>query len=205
MSAIKEKLSLAEVTPDREIVITRVFDAPREMFWMPTRVAKLELRPGGTFLYSLMRERNKKPAGSPTGLLKMQRRAAQPEALSRFARVGGMEVDNLAPQFFRRPLLLRRLEICRNVEFNQFRHNVLLAGNPQLSGVLRSHRKPESLQAHVSLFPHYFSCSGKLRATSRNTVVKLELFPRTREKAQVWLRNVCSEAKRKAQLFTGNK
>ena len=133
----------------------------------------------------LMRCRNK--IGWAATLL---RKTAQPTCSSRLATGARREVDDLAPQLFRSPLLFR-VEVCRDIELYQFRHNVLLAGNPQLSGVLRSHRKPESLQAHVSLFPHYFSCSGKLRATSRNTVVKLELFPRTREKAQVWLRNVC--------------
>jgi len=53
---------------DREIAITRVFDAPRELVWkafterermarwwgmkgLTTRVLELDLRPGGTFLY----------------------------------------------------------------------------------------------------------------------------------------------------------
>ena len=54
---------------DRELVITRVFDAPRELVWkafterermakwwgikgFTTRILELDLRPGGTFLYS---------------------------------------------------------------------------------------------------------------------------------------------------------
>ena len=60
--------SAAEST-DRELVITRVFDAPRELIWkaltvpehlehwwgpkgITSRVHQLDLRPGGTFLYS---------------------------------------------------------------------------------------------------------------------------------------------------------
>ncbi|HYK63453.1 MAG TPA: SRPBCC domain-containing protein [Patescibacteria group bacterium] len=54
--------------PDREIVFTRVFNAPRELVWkafterdrmaqwwgmkgMSTQIRELDLRPGGTFLY----------------------------------------------------------------------------------------------------------------------------------------------------------
>jgi hypothetical protein len=33
MSAIKEQNNAAAVTPDHELVITCVFDAPREMVW----------------------------------------------------------------------------------------------------------------------------------------------------------------------------
>ena len=61
--------SAAAESADRELVVTRVFDAPRELVWKaltePERlvqwwgpkgftssVHKLELRPGGTFLYS---------------------------------------------------------------------------------------------------------------------------------------------------------
>jgi uncharacterized protein YndB with AHSA1/START domain len=59
----------AAESTDRELVVTRIFDAPREVMWktltvpehlehwwgpkgMTSRVHKLELRPGGTFLYS---------------------------------------------------------------------------------------------------------------------------------------------------------
>jgi len=62
------KSNAAAKSSDREIVITRVFDAPREMVWkaftereqmakwwgmkgMTTRVLELDPRPGGTFLY----------------------------------------------------------------------------------------------------------------------------------------------------------
>src|SRR5882724_7542260 len=81
----------------------------------------------------LIVQENKKLAG-PLTLL---RRAAQPVSLGRLACIAGREVDDLAPQLFRRPPRFWRLEVCRNVEFNQFRHHVLLAGNPTpLSGVL---------------------------------------------------------------------
>ncbi len=60
--------STAAESTDRELVITRVFDAPRELVWkaftdrdrmskwwgmkgLTTRVLELDLRPGGTFLY----------------------------------------------------------------------------------------------------------------------------------------------------------
>jgi len=62
------KSSLAADTTDREVAITRVFDAPRDLVWKTfterermtqwwgmkgttTRVLELDLRPGGTFLY----------------------------------------------------------------------------------------------------------------------------------------------------------
>ncbi len=62
------KSSDAAKSSDREILITRVFDAPRELVWkafterehmakwwgmkgMTTRVLELDPRPGGTFLY----------------------------------------------------------------------------------------------------------------------------------------------------------
>jgi hypothetical protein len=115
----------------------------------------------------------------------MQKAAAPPFSLSRLAVGAGMEVDDLAAQFFRRPLLFRRLEICRNVEFNQFRHHILLAGNRMpLSRVLQeSPQKSQSVQAHVSLVP--YSCSSKLNATNRNTEIKAEFFADMREKTQV--------------------
>ena len=53
-----------------------------------------------------------------------------------------MEVDDLAAQLFRRPPFLRRLKICRNVKHNQFRHHILLTGDPRrLAAFFRSHRK----------------------------------------------------------------
>lgn len=66
-----ERRSSSIIEPEKgEFVISRVFDAPRELVWkafteaarmeqwwgpkgMPTRVAKLEFRPGGIFLYSM--------------------------------------------------------------------------------------------------------------------------------------------------------
>ena len=62
--------SSAAESADREIVITRVFDAPRDLVWkafterermaqwwgmkgLTTRILKLDLRPGGAFLYSM--------------------------------------------------------------------------------------------------------------------------------------------------------
>jgi hypothetical protein len=123
----------------------------------------------------LMQHENKKLAGPPTFL----RKAAQPVVLSRLACSAGMEVDDLAPQLFRRPPRLRRLEVCRNVEFNQFRHHILLAGNPiSLSGVLQEPTQDSKpVQAHVSLFPHYASCFSKLSAASKNTQPKEEFSP----------------------------
>jgi uncharacterized protein YndB with AHSA1/START domain len=63
--------SAAAESVDRELVITRVFDAPRELVWkaftdrdrmakwwgmkgLTTRVLELDLRPGGTFLYVML-------------------------------------------------------------------------------------------------------------------------------------------------------
>lgn len=67
---LQQFLEKTNAATGEEFVISRVFDAPRELVWkalteparlehwwgpkgMPTRVAKLELRPGGTFLYSM--------------------------------------------------------------------------------------------------------------------------------------------------------
>src|SRR5690349_4159794 len=63
------------------------------------------------------------------------------------------EVDDLAPQFFRSPLFLR-VEVCRNIESNQFRHNVLLAGAPTPLRELSTEPMPESgpVKVHISLF-----------------------------------------------------
>src|SRR5579859_2242922 len=73
------------------------------------------------------------------------------------------EVDDLAPQFFRSPLLLR-VEVCRNIEFNQFRHNVLLAGDPTPLRQLFTEPMPEPgpVKVHISLFP--CSCIYLLQA-----------------------------------------
>jgi hypothetical protein len=130
-----------------------------------------------------MQHENKKLAGPPTFL----RKAAQPVLLSRLACGAGMEVDDLAAQLFRRPPRLRRLEVCRNVEFNQFRHHILLAGNPiPLSGVLQEPtQKSKPVPAHVSLFPHYASCFSKLSAASKNTEPNEEFFTAMCETTQV--------------------
>jgi uncharacterized protein YndB with AHSA1/START domain len=70
MSAIKEQNSSAAVTPDREIVISREFDAPREMVWKaftdPTQVVQwwgpngftttiheMDVRPGGRWRHTM--------------------------------------------------------------------------------------------------------------------------------------------------------
>jgi hypothetical protein len=70
------------------------------------------------------------------------------------------------------------VEVCRNVEFNQFRHHVLLAGPACRSAAFfRSHRKNLNLYKPMSsLFPRYLACSGKLNAINRNTRAKEELF-----------------------------
>jgi hypothetical protein len=130
-----------------------------------------------------MQHENKNLAGPPTFL----RKAALLVPLGRLACSAGMEVDDLAPQLFRRPPRLRRLEVGRNVEFNQFRHNVLLAGNPTpLDGVLQEPpQKSEPVQLHVSRFPHYVSCSSKLSAASKNTQTRKELFAAMLEVTQV--------------------
>jgi hypothetical protein len=63
------------------------------------------------------------------------------------------EVDDLAPQIFRSPLLLG-VEVCRNIEPDQFRHDVLLAGNPTPFRDVPAEPMPESgpVKVHVSLF-----------------------------------------------------
>ena len=70
MSAIKERANPAAVTPDREIVITRVFDAPREMVWdaftdpkqvaqwwgpngFTTTIHEMDVRPGGRWRHTM--------------------------------------------------------------------------------------------------------------------------------------------------------
>ena len=67
-TALEQFLENTNAAGNEEFSISRVFDAPRELVWkaltepahldhwwgpkgMPTHVAKLELRPGGTFLY----------------------------------------------------------------------------------------------------------------------------------------------------------
>jgi hypothetical protein len=95
------------------------------------------------------------------------------------------EVDDLAPQFFWSPLLFR-VEVCRNIEFNQFRHNVLLAGDPTPRRELSTEPMPGSVQVHISLFLTLISFSSKLTATHKNPKVKEELLTGMREKTQVW-------------------
>ena len=124
----------------------------------------------------LIEHENKKPAGLPACLCITPRRAAQPVLSGRLAGSAGLEVDNFAPQLFRRPPRLRRLEVCRNVKFNQFRHHVLLAGNPPLCGVFQEPlQKTHPVPAHISLFPHY-SVSSKLSAICKNTETKEKLL-----------------------------
>ena len=135
----------------------------------------------------LIEHENKKPAGLPTCLRIAPRRAAQPVLSGRLAGSAGLEVDNFAPQLFRRPPRFRRLEVCRNVKFNQFRHHVLLAGNCMpLSRVLQEPpQKSQPVQAHVSLFPQSICSSSKLSATCKNPETHEELFDNMREITQV--------------------
>jgi hypothetical protein len=116
---------------------------------------------------------------SPARLLKL--------CLSGLATGARREVDDLAPQFFRSPLLLW-MEVCRNVEFNQFRHDVLLAGDPTPLRELSAEPMPESgpVKVHISLFLTFVFTSSKLNATYKNTKVKEELLAGMREKTQVW-------------------
>ncbi len=70
MSAIKEKNSPATVTPDREIVMSRLFDAPREVVWdaftdpkqvvewwgptgFTTTIHEMDVRPGGRWRHTM--------------------------------------------------------------------------------------------------------------------------------------------------------
>jgi uncharacterized protein YndB with AHSA1/START domain len=70
MSAIKEQNNAAAVTPDREIVTTRLFDAPREMVWeaftdpkqvaqwwgpngFTTTIHEMDVRPGGRWRHTM--------------------------------------------------------------------------------------------------------------------------------------------------------
>lgn len=70
MSAIKEKNNLDAVTPDREIVTSRVFDAPREVVWdaftdpaqvvqwwgprgFTTTIHEMDVRPGGRWRHTM--------------------------------------------------------------------------------------------------------------------------------------------------------
>jgi hypothetical protein len=122
-----------------------------------------------------------KSAGLITELLETQPKTVQPKLLGRLAGRAGVEVDDLAAQLFRRPLFFRRLKICRNVKFNQFRHHILLAGDstPPSSVFQEPPQKFKSIQAHVSLFPYCVSCSSKLNAANKNTEAKAELLPQT--------------------------
>ena len=81
----------AESTADRELVVTRVFDAPRELVWktltvpehlehwwgpkgITSRVHKLELRPGGTF-YTARKRRTAARCGANGSIAKSSRRS----------------------------------------------------------------------------------------------------------------------------------
>jgi hypothetical protein len=119
------------------------------------------------------------------------RKTAQPETLRRLAGSAGREVDDLAAQFFRRPLFVGQRKICRNVKLNQFRHHILLAGDlkPFGSVLKEPPQKSEFTQAHISQSV-YISVSSKLNAIYRNTETKREFLPELREKTQVSLSNV---------------
>lgn len=111
-------------------------------------------------------------------------------ALSRLACVVDMEVDDLAPQLFRRPLFFG-LKICWNVEFNQFRHHALLTGYPTPSCCVFKEPPQTSKvrQVLISLSFYVFS-SSKLNAICRNTEAMKELFAQLGAKTQVSLSNV---------------
>lgn len=70
MSAIKERINRSAVTPDREIVMSRVFDAPREVVWdtftdpkqvvqwwgptgFTTTIHEMDVRPGGAWRHTM--------------------------------------------------------------------------------------------------------------------------------------------------------
>src|ERR1700719_247021 len=70
MSAIKEQNNPAAVTPDREIVISRIVNAPREMVWeaftdpkqvvqwwgpngFTTTIHEMDVRPGGRWRHTM--------------------------------------------------------------------------------------------------------------------------------------------------------
>lgn len=114
------------------------------------------------------------------------RKTAQLTRSSRLATGARREVDDLAPQLFRSPLLFR-VEVCRNIEFNQFRHHVLLAGDPTPLRELSTEPMPEPgpVKVHISLFLTLVSFFSKLTATYKNTKVKEELLASMREKTQV--------------------
>ena len=58
------------------------------------------------------------------------KKGSSPPPLLRLGRlpVSGLESDDLAPQLRRSPARFRRLESCRYIKLNQFRHRGLLAG-----------------------------------------------------------------------------
>src|SRR5438045_1127053 len=128
--------------------------------------------------------RGKNTIGWAVNLL---RKTAQPTCSSRLATGARRDVDDLAPQFFRSPPLFR-VEVCRNIEFNQFRHDVLLAGDPTPLRELSTEPMPESgpVKVHISLFLALGFFFSKLTATYKNTKVKEELLASMREKTQVW-------------------
>jgi hypothetical protein len=66
-----------------------------------------------------------------------------------------MEIDDLAPEFRWSPTCFRRLETCRNVKLNHFRHHGLVAGSPkQLCGVfMQPTLESDQRLIHLSLFP----------------------------------------------------
>lgn len=112
------------------------------------------------------------------------RKSVQPMLLGRFAGHAGREVDDLAAQFFRRPLFVGQLKVCWNVKLNQFRHHILLlAADPALFGSVLQEppQKSKFTQAHISL-TFCVSRSCKLSATYRNTETTREFFVELRER-----------------------
>lgn len=97
-----------------------------------------------------------------------RRRSLAPSLLGRLSRGTSLEVDDLAPHLFRRPPLVRRLEVCRNMEFNQFRHHTPPSRKPDATSAMFVYNESKILdpvQLHVSLFP-YYEYSGHAISTS---------------------------------------
>jgi len=78
--------------------------------------------------HQVMQLKTKYPAWPLTA-----RRRSWLSLLGRLSHSAGLELDDPATQLLRRPPLLRRLEVYRDVEFNQFRHDVLLSGTERRS------------------------------------------------------------------------
>lgn len=106
--------------------------------------------------------------------------------LSGLATGARREVDDLAPQSFRSPLLFR-VEVCRDIKPNQFRHNVLLAGDPTPLRDVSAEPMPESgpVKVHISLFPTLAMCL-QAECHSQRHEDKGRVARGMREKTQVW-------------------